>query len=157
MVCFLTRDRLVLNTHHFCGYLLNELMACFVLGIKIPFFRTETELIEEFGTSVPEAIFNDFGRNETFEVKRLADFSKPRTRDLGCTPIRNFNRSRGKPRSMWSLMIWGAVSKVTPEMASKYNIMSVPFLFIFDNAQMKESMPGGLQKHELMVKMAKYF
>jgi hypothetical protein len=34
--------------------------------------------------------------------------------------------------------------------------MSVPFLFIFDNGQMKESMPGGMQKHELMVKMSKY-
>jgi len=34
--------------------------------------------------------------------------------------------------------------------------MSVPFLFIFDNGQMKESMPGGLQKHELMMKMAPY-
>jgi thioredoxin 2 len=43
-----------------------------------------------------------------------------------------------------------------PTLASKYNIMSVPFLFIFDNAQMKESMPGGLQKHELMIKISKY-
>ena len=43
-----------------------------------------------------------------------------------------------------------------PILASKYNIMSVPFLFIFDNAQMKESMPGGLQKHDLKVKMSKY-
>jgi thioredoxin-related protein len=41
-------------------------------------------------------------------------------------------------------------------LASKYNIMSVPFLFIFDNGQMKESMPGGLQKHEIMIKMSKY-
>jgi thioredoxin 2 len=38
-----------------------------------------------------------------------------------------------------------------PTLASKYNIMSVPFLFIFDNGQMKESM-----KHELMMKMSKY-
>ena len=43
-----------------------------------------------------------------------------------------------------------------PMLASKYNIMSVPFLFIFDNGQMKESMPGGLQKHEIMIKMSKY-
>jgi thioredoxin 2 len=43
-----------------------------------------------------------------------------------------------------------------PMLASKYNIMSVPFLFIFDNGQMKESMPGGLQKHEIMIKMAPY-
>jgi hypothetical protein len=41
---------------------------------------------------------------------------------MGCTPLGNFDRSRGKPRSMWSLMIWGAVSKVTPEMAFRYNI-----------------------------------
>ena len=43
-----------------------------------------------------------------------------------------------------------------PMLASKYNIMSVPFLFIFDNGQMKESMPGGLQKHEIMMKMSPY-
>lgn len=43
-----------------------------------------------------------------------------------------------------------------PMLASKYNILSVPFLFIFDNGKMKESMPGGLQKHELMMKFAKY-
>jgi thioredoxin 2 len=43
-----------------------------------------------------------------------------------------------------------------PTLASKYNIMSVPFLFIFDNGQMKESMPGGLQKHEIMMKMSPY-
>jgi thioredoxin 2 len=43
-----------------------------------------------------------------------------------------------------------------PGLANKYNIMSVPFLFIFDNGQMKESMPGGLQKQELMIKMAPY-
>jgi thioredoxin-like negative regulator of GroEL len=43
-----------------------------------------------------------------------------------------------------------------PVLANKYNIMSVPFLFIFDNGQMKESMPGGLQKHEIMMKFARY-
>jgi thioredoxin 2 len=43
-----------------------------------------------------------------------------------------------------------------PMLASKFNILSVPFLFIFDNGQMKESMPGGLQKHEMMMKMAPY-
>ena len=43
-----------------------------------------------------------------------------------------------------------------PTLASKYNIMSVPFLFIFDNGQMKESMPGSLQKHDLVMKMSKY-
>ena len=43
-----------------------------------------------------------------------------------------------------------------PMLSSKFNILSVPFLFIFDNGQMKESMPGGLQKHDIMMKMAKY-
>ncbi len=40
--------------------------------------------------------------------------------------------------------------------ASKFNILSVPYLFIFDNGQLKESLPGGLQKQELMIKMAHY-
>jgi hypothetical protein len=106
-------------------------MGCVLLGISTPFFRTEKELIKEFGTSVPEAIFNDFGRNETFEVKRMAEFSKPRLRDSGCTPRCNFNRSRGKSRSMWSLMIWCAVSKVTPEMAVKYNIKRHHVIILF--------------------------
>ena len=41
-------------------------------------------------------------------------------------------------------------------LASKFNILSVPFLYIFDNGDLRESMPGGLQKHELMMKMASY-
>jgi hypothetical protein len=41
-------------------------------------------------------------------------------------------------------------------LASKFSILSVPFIFIFDNGQMKESGPGGLQKHDLMMKMAPY-
>ena len=43
-----------------------------------------------------------------------------------------------------------------PVLASKFNILSVPFLFVFDNGQMKENMPGGLQKHDLMLKMSRY-
>jgi len=39
---------------------------------------------------------------------------------------------------------------------SKYNILSVPFLLIFDNGILKEGMPGGMQKHDLMMKMAPY-
>jgi thioredoxin 2 len=46
--------------------------------------------------------------------------------------------------------------EANPTLASKFNILAVPFLFIFDNGQMKESMPGGLQKHEIMMKMSKY-
>jgi len=44
----------------------------------------------------------------------------------------------------------------SPILASKFNILSVPFLFIFDNGQMKESGPGGMQKHDLMMKLAPY-
>ena len=43
-----------------------------------------------------------------------------------------------------------------PMLAQKFSILSVPYLFIFDNGQVRESMPGGLQKHELMMKMAPY-
>jgi thioredoxin 2 len=44
----------------------------------------------------------------------------------------------------------------SPATASRFNILSVPYLFIFDNGELKESLPGGLQKHELMMKMAHY-
>lgn len=44
----------------------------------------------------------------------------------------------------------------SPLQASKYNILSVPFMFIFDNGQMKENFPGGLPKHDLMIKMGRY-
>lgn len=43
-----------------------------------------------------------------------------------------------------------------PGLASKYSILSVPFVFIFDNGQLRESMPGALQQQELMMKMARY-
>lgn len=43
-----------------------------------------------------------------------------------------------------------------PGLSSKYNILSVPQTFIFDNGALKESLPGSLQKHELMMKMAPY-
>ena len=41
-------------------------------------------------------------------------------------------------------------------LAATYKILSVPFIFIFENGQLKESMPGGLKKHELMMQMAPY-
>ena len=40
--------------------------------------------------------------------------------------------------------------------AARYNVLSVPYLFVFDNGTMKESLPGGMPKHELMMKMAHY-
>ncbi len=43
-----------------------------------------------------------------------------------------------------------------PALAGRFNILSVPFIFVFDRGEMKESMPGALQKHELMLKMARY-
>lgn len=43
-----------------------------------------------------------------------------------------------------------------PSLASQYSILSVPFLFIFDGGELKESMPGALDKHALMLKMAQY-
>lgn len=43
-----------------------------------------------------------------------------------------------------------------PGLANRYSILSVPFLFIFDNGEMRESIPGALQKHELMLRLAPY-
>jgi thioredoxin 2 len=43
-----------------------------------------------------------------------------------------------------------------PTFASRYNVLSVPYLFIFDGGRLKDSGPGGLPKHELMMKMAYY-
>ena len=40
--------------------------------------------------------------------------------------------------------------------AARYNVLSVPYLFVFDNGRLQESLPGGLPKHELMIKMAQY-
>ena len=40
--------------------------------------------------------------------------------------------------------------------AARYNVLSVPYLFVFDNGKLQESLPGGLPKHELMMKMAQY-
>ena len=43
-----------------------------------------------------------------------------------------------------------------PGIASRYNVMGVPFLFIFDSGRLKESLPGGLPRHEIMMKMSRY-
>jgi thioredoxin 2 len=43
-----------------------------------------------------------------------------------------------------------------PNLASKYNIMSVPAFFIIDAGQIKEYLPGALPKHDLMMKLAHY-
>jgi thioredoxin 2 len=41
-------------------------------------------------------------------------------------------------------------------LASTYHILSVPQLLIFDNGRLQETMPGAMQKHEIMMKMARY-
>ncbi|MGD9212407.1 MAG: thioredoxin domain-containing protein [Desulfobacteraceae bacterium] len=43
-----------------------------------------------------------------------------------------------------------------PSLASRFNIMSIPFFFIFDKGELKESMPGAMDKHAIMLKMAQY-
>jgi thioredoxin-like negative regulator of GroEL len=43
-----------------------------------------------------------------------------------------------------------------PALSARYQIRGVPLLFIFDNKQLKETLPGALKKHDLMMKMAHY-
>ena len=43
-----------------------------------------------------------------------------------------------------------------PALSAKFDIRSIPFLLIFDNGKLKEGLPGGMQKHEIMVKVAPY-
>ena len=43
-----------------------------------------------------------------------------------------------------------------PQSAQRYDIRGVPFIFVFDNGQVRETMPGSLDRGELMMKMAKY-
>jgi thioredoxin 2 len=41
-------------------------------------------------------------------------------------------------------------------LSSTYNILSVPQILVFDKGQLQETMPGTMQKHEIMMKMARY-
>ena len=43
-----------------------------------------------------------------------------------------------------------------PNLSSKYNILSVPQIFVFDDGELREDFPGALQKHEIMLKLAHY-
>jgi len=43
-----------------------------------------------------------------------------------------------------------------PRISSTYDILSVPQIFIFDKGELRENLPGALQEHELMMKMARY-
>lgn len=44
----------------------------------------------------------------------------------------------------------------SPQVASRYNIMSVPAFLILDAGQLKTHIPGAASKHELMMKMAPF-
>jgi len=46
--------------------------------------------------------------------------------------------------------------EANPQLASQYNILSVPAFFIFDAGQLKEHLAGGIPKYDLMMKMAAY-
>jgi len=43
-----------------------------------------------------------------------------------------------------------------PGLSSRFNILSVPQRLVFDNDELKETLPGSFQKHEIMMKMAPY-
>jgi thioredoxin 2 len=44
----------------------------------------------------------------------------------------------------------------SPMIAARFQIRSVPFLFVFDSGQLKESMVGGLPKAQIVAIMSKY-
>jgi thioredoxin 2 len=44
----------------------------------------------------------------------------------------------------------------SPGLASRFNIMSVPQILIFDAGELRETLPGAMQKHEIMLKMTAY-
>lgn len=46
--------------------------------------------------------------------------------------------------------------QISLDFASKYNILGVPYLLVFDKGKLVEELPGGLDKSQLMMKMAKY-
>jgi thioredoxin 2 len=45
----------------------------------------------------------------------------------------------------------------SPMIAARFQVRSVPFLFVFDNGQMRESMVGALPKADIAASVAKYF
>lgn len=46
--------------------------------------------------------------------------------------------------------------EANPQLASQFNILSVPTFLIFDSGQLKERLTGALPAHDLMMKMAAY-
>jgi len=43
-----------------------------------------------------------------------------------------------------------------PGLASRFNILSVPQILVFDHGELRETLPGSLQKQDIMMKMAPY-
>lgn len=43
-----------------------------------------------------------------------------------------------------------------PQTADRYDIRGVPFLMVFDNGQVRESLPAVMDRHELMTRMARF-
>lgn len=44
----------------------------------------------------------------------------------------------------------------SPMIAARFQVRSVPFLFVFDRGQLQESMVGGLPRAEIVAKVSKY-
>jgi thioredoxin 2 len=44
----------------------------------------------------------------------------------------------------------------SPGISSRFSILSVPQILIFDGGELRENLPGAMQKHEIMMKMASY-
>ncbi len=43
-----------------------------------------------------------------------------------------------------------------PGLSSRFNILSVPQILIFESGELKETLPGAMQKYQIMMKMAQY-
>lgn len=44
----------------------------------------------------------------------------------------------------------------SPMTAAKYDIRSVPYFMVFDNGQMRDNWPGGMDRHATLMRMAPY-
>ncbi|MFQ5483952.1 MAG: thioredoxin family protein [Desulfobacterales bacterium] len=44
----------------------------------------------------------------------------------------------------------------SPRTASKFNVLSVPNMLIFDKGRLRENMLGSMPKHDIMMKMSRY-
>jgi thioredoxin-like negative regulator of GroEL len=44
----------------------------------------------------------------------------------------------------------------SPMLTNKFEILSVPYFLIFDRGELRESLPGGMDKRQIMQLMARY-